>query len=55
MFGTRYGKRVEEEVKWSGRKLKGTFTDTQKLLKGESKEKLEPFIKRYIDMCLKKS
>ncbi|MDI9623435.1 MAG: radical SAM protein [Methanothermobacter sp.] len=55
MFGTRYGKRVEEEVKWSGRKLKGTFTDHQKLLKGEADEKLEPFIKRYIDMCLKKS
>ena len=54
MFGTKHGKRVEEEVKWSGRKLKGTFTDTKRLIKGKSKEKLNPFIKRYIDMCLKK-
>ena len=31
MFGTKYGKRVEEEVKWAGRELKGTFTDKTKL------------------------
>ncbi len=53
MFGTRYGKRVEEEVHWAGRKLQGTFTDFDKLLKGPSPRKeLEPFIKRYIDKCL---
>ena len=27
MFGTRHGRRVEEEVLWAGRELKGTFTD----------------------------
>ncbi len=31
MFGTKYGKRVEEEVYWAGRKLKGTFTDQKQL------------------------
>ena len=31
MFGTRYGKRVEEEVIWAGRELKGTFTDLEML------------------------
>ena len=31
MFGTSYGKRVEEEVEWAGRKLKGTFTDLNHL------------------------
>jgi len=54
MFGTRYGKRVEEEVYWAGRELIGTFTDFGKLQ--ESKEidaQLEPFIKRYIDKCIK--
>lgn len=35
MFGTRYGKRVEEEVEWAGRDLQGTFTDTS-CLEGES-------------------
>ena len=55
MFGTKYGKRVEEEVKWAGRELQGTFTDIEMLQKGDvpSKE-LEPYIKRYIDKCLKK-
>jgi biotin synthase-like enzyme len=53
MFGTSYGKRVEEEVYWSGRKLKGTFTDFDRLSQGFSGEKLEPYIKRYIDKCLK--
>ena len=33
MFGTRYGKRVEEEVLWAGRELKGTFTDLEMLKK----------------------
>jgi biotin synthase-like enzyme len=53
MFGTRYGKRVEEEVQWAGRKLQGTFTDFDKLTKGPAPRlELEPFIKRYIDKCL---
>lgn len=52
MFGTRYGRRVEDEVRWAGRKLKGTFTD-QSCLEGESpKDGLEPFLKRYIKSCL---
>jgi len=52
MFGTRYGRRVEEEVHWAGRKLKGTFTD-QTCLDGESpRDGLEPFLKRYIKSCL---
>jgi len=55
MFGTRYGKRVEEEVKWAGRELKGTFSDIGLLKKGKiPSEELEPFIKRYIDRCVKK-
>ena len=54
MFGTNYGRRVEEEVKWAGRELKGTFTDFNKLQMGKSHfSNLEPFIKRYIDKCLK--
>ena len=55
MFGTRYGKRVEDEVKWAGRELQGTFTDIEMLQKGDvpSKE-LEPYIKRYINKCVKK-
>ena len=55
MFGTRYGRRVEEEVYWSGRKLKGTFTEFDKLLNGPDRGDLEPFIKRYIDKCLSKN
>ncbi|EKF85297.1 radical SAM protein [Methanobacterium formicicum] len=52
MFGTRYGRRVEEEVQWAGRKLKGTFTDPA-CLDGESPSvELEPFLKRYIKSCL---
>lgn len=52
MFGTRHGKRVEEEVKWAGRDLVGTFTDVN-CLEGESpKSGLEPFLKRYITSCL---
>ena len=53
MFGTRYGKRVEEEVLWAGRDLIGTFTDFDMLTKGKTKNpELEPFIKRYVDKCL---
>jgi len=54
MFGTRYGKRVEEEVYWAGKKLIGTFSDFDKLKKSrEIDPQLEPFIKRYIDKCIK--
>lgn len=55
MFGTKYGKRVEEEVKWSGRKLKGTFTDKNQLgpQKSEFTPELDKFIKRYVKESLK--
>jgi biotin synthase-like enzyme len=54
MFGTRYGKRVEEEVYWAGRDLVGTFTNIDALTKSRAKNpELEPFIKRYVDKCLK--
>lgn len=55
MFGTKYGKRVEEEVKWSGRRLKGTFTDKTQLgpEKSEVSPDLDKFIKRYIKESLK--
>ena len=55
MFGTKYGKRVEKEVKWAGRQLKGTFTDKTKL--GPEKSNISPeldkFIKRYVKESLK--
>ncbi len=55
MFGTKYGRRVEEEVKWTGRQLKGTFTDKSKL--GDKKSDVSPdldkFIKRYVKESLK--
>ena len=55
MFGTKYGKRVEEEVKWAGRELKGTFTDKEKLgpEKSEISPDLDKFIKRYVKESLK--
>ncbi|MBR6024009.1 MAG: radical SAM protein [Methanobrevibacter sp.] len=55
MFGTKYGKRVEEEVKWAGRKLKGTFTDKTQLgpEKSEVSPDLDKFIKRYVKESLK--
>ena len=50
MYGTRYGKRVEEEVEWAGRYLQGTFTDLEILQESNVQHAdLEPFIKRYID------
>ena len=56
MFGTRYGKRVEEEVLWAGRKLEGTFTDIEALQRGNIPDKnLEPFIKWYVDKCVNKN
>lgn len=55
MFGTKYGKRVEEEVKWAGRELKGTFTDKNQLgpQKSEVSPDLDKFIKRYVKESLK--
>ncbi len=55
MFGTKYGKRVEEEVKWAGRQLKGTFTDKTQLgpEKSEVSPDLDKFIKRYVKESLK--
>lgn len=55
MFGTKYGKRVEEEVKWAGRELKGTFTDKSQLgpEKSEVTPDLDKFIKRYVKESLK--
>ena len=55
MFGTKYGKRVEEEVKWAGRGLKGTFTDKNMLGPQESEvsPELNKFIKRYVKESLK--
>ena len=55
MFGTKYGKRVEEEVKWAGRELKGTFTDKSQLgpEKSEVSPDLDKFIKRYVKEYLK--
>ena len=56
MFGTKYGKRVEEEVKWSGRRLKGTFTDKSKLgpEKSEISPDLDKFIKRFFNISFNK-
>ena len=55
MFGTKYGKRVEEEVKWAGRELKGTFTDKSQLgpEKSDVSPELDKFIKRYVKESLK--
>lgn len=54
MYGTRYGKRVEEEVRWAGRELIGTFTDIDALTKSKAKNpELEPFIQRYIKKYIK--
>ena len=55
MFATKYGKRVEEEVKWAGRQLKGTFTDKNMLgpRHSEVSPDLDKFIKRYVKESLK--
>ena len=55
MFGTRYGKRVEDEIKFTGRKIQGTFTDNNKLEpeKSQDDEKLNKYIERYINESLK--
>jgi len=55
MYGTRYGKRVEEEVKWAGKVLQGTFTDINRLECDDfSSETLEPHVNQYIRRCLGK-
>ncbi len=55
MFGTKYGKRVEEEILATNRKIKGTFTDKSML--GPEKSEINPeydkFIKRYVKESLK--
>lgn len=55
MFGTKYGKRVEEEVLATNRKLKGTFTNKSKL--GPEVSEINPewdkFIKRYVKESMK--
>jgi len=54
IFGTHHGKRVEDEVYWAGKELIGTFTDFEMLKKGNVQNTvIEPYIKRYIDKCLK--
>ncbi|MDD3984340.1 MAG: radical SAM protein [Methanobacterium sp.] len=54
MYGTRYGKRVEQEVQWTGRDLQGSFTDLEILQKSNIQyPDLEPFIKRYINSITK--
>jgi hypothetical protein len=55
MFETKYGKRTEEEIKWTGRELKGTFTDKSKLgsLKSQYNPKYDKHIKKYIEEALK--
>jgi biotin synthase-like enzyme len=53
MFGTKYGKRVEKEVMWAGRDLKGTFTDFSTLQGTSARTELEPFIQKYIKRCIK--
>jgi len=54
MFGTRYGKKIEDEVYWADRKLKGTFMDEKKLgsLQSEFDSDLDPFIERYVKKSL---
>ncbi|WP_455645338.1 radical SAM protein [Methanosphaera sp.] len=52
MYGNRFGKRVEEEVYWAGKNLKGSFSDMDLLTQGNNlRPELDPFIQRYIDMC----
>lgn len=53
MFASKDALRVEQEVFWAGRKLRGTFTDTERLSNGRCPSpELAPFIERYIDKCL---
>ena len=52
MYGNRFGRRVEEEVKWANRNLIGSFSDLELLKQGNNlRPELDPYIQRYIDMC----
>ena len=55
MFGTKYGKRVEEEILAANRKVKGTFTDRSLLGPEHSliNHDYDKFIKRYVKESLK--
>jgi biotin synthase-like enzyme len=53
MFGTKYGKRTEEEIKWTGKELQGTFTDKSKL--GKEKSEYNPNYNKYIKRYIKES
>ncbi|MDR3223598.1 MAG: radical SAM protein [Methanobrevibacter sp.] len=53
MFGTKYGKRTEEEIKWTGKELQGTFTDKSKL--GKEKSEYDPNYDKYIKRYIKES
>jgi biotin synthase-like enzyme len=53
MFGNRYGKKVEEEISFAGRRVVGTFTDLSRLngdheIKAPEKTKIEAALDRYI-------
>lgn len=52
MYGNRFGRRVEEEVRWADKNLVGSFSDMERI-KGNDplRPELDPFIQRYIDMC----
>ncbi|MDR2545475.1 MAG: radical SAM protein [Methanobrevibacter sp.] len=53
IFGTKYGKRTEEEIKWTGRELKGTFTDKNRL--GSLKSQYNPNYDKHIEKYIKES
>lgn len=53
MFATKYGKRVEEEIKWAGKELKGTFTDKNKL--GDLKSQFNPDYNKHLEKYINES
>lgn len=58
VVGTRYGKKIEEEVKFAGRKLKGSFTDLKKLERIKDKiedERVKREFLIYIEQIKKKA
>jgi biotin synthase-like enzyme len=53
MFGNRFGKKVEDEITFAGRKVRGTFTDITRLnghhkIEGPDYEKIEEVLEKYI-------
>jgi biotin synthase-like enzyme len=57
MFGNRYGKKVEDEIAFSGRKLSGTFTDISMLNGGSGSkklkdEKIQEAVDRYVQRIM---